>query len=144
MCECVCVCECVRGICFPSYMHTGGCRHAAHARTHKHTLVIFATFGAYSSPSACHSFLTACLSVCLPVLCVCVYISTCLSACSVKSGHQGFFNCFLPPTAPKHCEVEHSSGQRRQRRDRKGKSVKFVPAFFSKHTPLHLHYSIPT
>lgn len=58
----------------------------------------------------------SCLSA--SALCMSVYISTCLSACSVKSGHQGFFNCFLLPTAPKHCEAEHSSGFSPERVDR--------------------------
>lgn len=66
------------------------------------------------------SWLRARLSAC--ALCMSVYISTCLSACSVKSGHQGFFNCFLPPTAPKHCEAEHSSAVWREHTDRERQS----------------------
>lgn len=111
----VCVCECVRGICFPSYIHTRGCPRTLPTHTQTHTLVIFATFGVYSLPcrlSARQNFLSAC------ALCMSVYISTCLSACSVKSGHQGFFNCFLPPTAPKHCEAGHSGAVCLERIDR--------------------------
>lgn len=59
----------------------------AHTYARDHTLVIFVT-----------SVQLARSSVCLPkrsCLSARVYVSTCVSACSVKSGHRSAFNCFL-------------------------------------------------
>lgn len=116
-CECVCVYLNVLGAYASHHIFILGaapCSFHTHTEKHAHLSSLSLLVRA------------ACLAACLPAsgswlrsrlspraLCAPVYISTCLSACSVKSGHQGFFffffNCFLPPTGPKYREAQQCS-----------------------------------
>lgn len=111
---CVCVSECVRSICFPSYIHTRSCPlQFSHTYTNTHTCHLCHFWCVQLAwPPVYPPQVPDCVPVCLPGLCVrlFIFLPVCLPALwSQATRAFFFFNCFLPPTGPKHREAQQCS-----------------------------------
>lgn len=113
---CVCVSECVRSICFPSYIHTRSCPlQFSHTYTNTHTCHLCHFWCVQLAwPPVFPPQVPDCVPVCLPGLCVrlFIFLPVCLPALwsqATRAFLFYFFNCFLPPTGPKYREAQQCS-----------------------------------